>query len=178
MALFWFCRQHLNAPATLDEICAEYWRQPQHQWNYFECLDRTMIVLDEVAPPDPYAVQKRVQCVHGRCSGGREAVVIEIMGRLASRTRGSPPGSSSSHSLGVVRAMHPQPVVRKVSRLPCSVILCYCSRGFSRQLYRAAVEVPPNLGVGVGQRFGVGGEQGSAPQPDGSLAEDFGSGLG
>jgi len=43
-------RHHANG-AILAEIAAEYWRQPQGKWKYFEYVGLTMTILEELPAP-------------------------------------------------------------------------------------------------------------------------------
>jgi hypothetical protein len=56
MALIARGMHHLHEPAVLEELGAEYWRQPQGKWQYFEFLDPHVEVLEEVEPPDDLSV--------------------------------------------------------------------------------------------------------------------------
>lgn len=55
MALVFRGMHHLADPDIVQQICEEYWRQPNHGWEYFEFLDREGRVLDRVEPPDEFA---------------------------------------------------------------------------------------------------------------------------
>ena len=56
MALIFRGMHHCDKPEILAEICVEYWRQPHHQWNYFEYLYREGKVNALVEAPNEFAI--------------------------------------------------------------------------------------------------------------------------